>query len=279
MPPESSSFTPLNLPSTFSLPQCMEYFTLTAGPNTDLWRKPPNGDTSTAPIVFTSLRRPFVVAEVTVSADWEMEWDQGGLVIFAGAAPSEIPDRIPDSNPTENATWSSSHGRQTRRFPSATGGRPCKWVKAGIEFSSGTINASSVSATTDDGADWCLSPLPHALPVSNRSMSMSPSTAINSLRIKFERIGHSLWIWYQLPSVSPYALTPGDIGSSWKKFREVSSFFYGVEDKFIHVGVYASRPANMSRGDTMWAMMNGGSSGSGAGGDGLVVEFEDLEIF
>lgn len=72
----------------------MEYFELKAGPNTDLWRKPPNGDTSTAPIVFTSLRHPFVVAEVTVSADWEMEWDQGGLVIFAGAAPSLSP-RIP----------------------------------------------------------------------------------------------------------------------------------------------------------------------------------------
>ena len=65
MPPDGSSFTPLNLPSTFSLPQCMEYFSLTAGPNTNLWRKPPTGDIATAPIVFTSLRNSFVVAEVT----------------------------------------------------------------------------------------------------------------------------------------------------------------------------------------------------------------------
>ncbi|KAF4973980.1 hypothetical protein F66182_17686, partial [Fusarium sp. NRRL 66182] len=68
---------------------CMDYFTLSAGPNTGLWRKPLNGDISTAPMVFISLRQPFVVAEVTISADWEMEWDQGGLVIFAGDAPSE----------------------------------------------------------------------------------------------------------------------------------------------------------------------------------------------
>lgn len=254
MPPESSTFTTLNLPPTFCLPQSMEYFTLTAGPNTNLWRKPPSGDTSTAPIVFTSLRHPFVVAEVTVSADWEMEWDQGGLVIFAGAAPSELSDQRDMIQPS---------GRRGH-FQVVPTTRPCKWVKAGMEFCSGTVNASSVSATTD-GADWSLSPL----------LVPTRSTGVNSLRIKLERIGDSLWIWYQVPSVSPYATTPGAVGSTWKKLREVTWFFYGVEDKSIHVGVYASRPANISRDGTMWAMMNGSATAEG----GLVVEFEDLEIF
>ncbi|KAJ5239193.1 Protein of unknown function DUF1349 [Penicillium chermesinum] len=257
MPPDGSSFTPLNLPPDFALPQCMEYFTLTAGPNTDLWRKPPNGDTSTAPIVFTSLRHPFVVAEVTVSADWEMEWDQGGLVIFAGAAPQAF---------TESALG-------VRRAGSGPPSAPCKWVKAGMEFSGGTVNASSVSATAD-GADWCLSPLgqTHATQMAQ------------SLRIKLERIGHALWIFYQVPSVSPYGQTPGAVGSTWKKLREVTWFFYGVEDKFVHVGVYASRPTGLGRGGTMWDAMHGLSldhsiaTGSGSH-DGLVVEFEDLEIF
>ena len=233
----------------------MEYFTLTAGPNTDLWRKPPNGDTSTAPIVFTSLRHPFVVAEVTVSADWEMEWDQGGLVIFAGAAPQSFSSDAPARRPMVMA------GAQP----------PCKWVKAGMEFSSGTINASSVSATAD-GADWCLSPL----------VQSSQAPAVQSLRIKLERIGHALWIWYQVPSASPYVSTPGAVGSTWKKLREVTWFFYGVEEKFVHVGVYASRPTNIARGQTMWDAMHGltldGSSATGSN-DGLVVEFEDLEIF
>ncbi|KAJ5083504.1 hypothetical protein N7456_012931 [Penicillium angulare] len=254
MPPDGSSFTALNLPSTFALPQCMEYFTLPAGPNTDLWRKPPNGDTSTAPIVFTSLRHPFVVAEVTVSADWEMEWDQGGLVIFAGAAPQSF------SDPPALAARRLNASRP-----------PCKWVKAGMEFSSGTVNASSVSATAD-GADWCLSPL----------VQSPQGPVVNSLRIKLERIGHALWIWYQAPSGSPYSLSPGAVGTTWKKLREVTWFFYGVEDKFVHVGVYASRPTNIGRGQTMWDTMHGvsmDSTSSSGMSDGLVVEFEDLEIF
>ncbi|KAA8648138.1 hypothetical protein EYZ11_002684 [Aspergillus tanneri] len=260
MPPDRSSFTALNLPATFSLPRCMEYFTLTAGPNTDLWRKPPNGDTSTAPIVFTSLRGPFVVAEVTVSAEWEMEWDQGGLVIFAGATPQSFSS---ESVPLTPETRSSCPG-----LPSPT--RPCKWVKAGMEFCSGTMNASSVSATAD-GADWCLSPL---------DLSDRGPAGMNPLRIKMERVGHSLWIWYQVPSASPYARTPSVVSSTWKKLREVTWFFYGVEDKFIHVGVYASRPNSLTRSDTMWEIMNRPALERAAGvGEGLVVEFEDLEIF
>ena len=233
----------------------MEYFTLTAGPNTDLWRKPPNGDTSTAPIVFTSLRHPFVVAEVTVSADWEMEWDQGGLVIFAGAAPQPF---------SQTPSRTSSRGR--------TGTRPaCKWVKAGMEFSSGTVNASSVSATAD-GADWCLSPLHQS----------EQGPGVQSLCIKLERIGHALWVWYQVPSASPFGSTPGAVGSTWRKLREVNEFFHGVEDKFVHVGVYASRPINLGPGETMYEAMQGLSldrSLPAGPADGLVVEFEDLEIF
>ncbi|EYE96483.1 uncharacterized protein EURHEDRAFT_522206 [Aspergillus ruber CBS 135680] len=253
MPPDGSSFTPLNLPSTFSLPQCMEYFSFTAGPNTNLWRKPPTGDIATAPIVFTSLRNSFVVAEVTVSADMEMEWDQGGLVIFTGATP-------------ESLSLSSPAGRRTTSAmrPRLEPARTCKWVKAGIEFCSGAVHASSVSATAD-GADWCLAPLD--LP------DGATTPALHSLRIKLERIGHSLWIWYQVPSVSPYARTPGAVSGTWKKLREVTWFFYGVDDKFVHVGVYASRPNN-SPNDTAWF-----GSGLGRSSDGLVVEFEDLEIF
>ncbi|KAL5336368.1 hypothetical protein BJX70DRAFT_283175 [Aspergillus crustosus] len=259
MPPNSSSFTALNLPADFTLPQCMEYFTLTAGPNTDLWRKPLNGDTSTAPIVFTSLRRPFLVAEVTVTADFEMDWDQGGLVIFAGGAPQSVSS---NSLPLVRSTRFAGHPQNTQ---------PCKWVKAGMEFLNGVINVSSVSATAD-GADWSLSPL--------NAPDRGPS--IHSLRIKLERVGHSLWVWYQIPTASPYEATPGAVGSTWKKMREVTWFFFGAEDKFIHVGVYASRPANTARSSTVWDMTHrsrpGFTPGAPATGDHLVVEFEDLEI-
>ncbi|KAK2773648.1 hypothetical protein FQN53_004092 [Emmonsiellopsis sp. PD_33] len=313
MPPDRSCFTPLNLPPNFSLPECLDFFTLAAAPNTDLWRKPPDRDTSTAPIVFTSLLQPFVIAEVTVTADWEMEWDQGGLVIFAGPAPSQ---QAPNASNTNHNNDNNNHHAHTNRNNNDNGNQtisnrssresdqhpppyphpprrhaaPCKWVKAGIEFSAGTVNASSVSATAD-GADWCLSPLavPHQ------------PTPITSLRIKLERIGHALWVWYQIPStVPPYPCTPAEISSTWRKLREVTWFFWGVEDKSVHVGVYASRPANFAMSSTAWGTRNGarfiqgqgqeqasgsssgnrmGDDGGGAGPDGLVVEFEDLEIF
>jgi len=225
----------------------MDYFTLTALPNTHLWRKPPARDTSTAPIVYTALRHPFVLAEVTVSADWEMEWDQGGLVIFAG----DLPDPTP------------SPERVHSRLHRSSGHPSCKWVKAGLEFSAGTVNASSVCATSD-GSDWSLTPL---------GFPDVPSS-IYSLRIKLERIGHSLWVWYQLPRSSPYNVSPGGIGGSWRKLREVTGFFYEIEDKSVRLGVYASRPANFQL-SSAWESTQGGGETS----MGLVVEFEDLEIF
>lgn len=248
----------------------MDYFTLSAGPNTDLWRKPPDRETSTAPIIYTALRQAFVIAEVTVTADWEMEWDQGGLVIFAGAAPREqpqSPSETPDSQPQPQPQ------QHPPPYPIPPSNTPCKWVKAGFEFSAGAANASSVSATAD-GADWCLAPL----------ISPNVSTPINSVRIKLERIGHSLWVWYQVPGGSTHAHAPGVGGNSWRKLREVTWFFWGVEDKHVYVGVYASRPANFSVGNTVWAARNTARAGSGygvdyGGGGKLAVEFEDLEIF
>lgn len=272
MPPTGDSFITLNLPPSFTLPDCMEYFSLTAGPNTSLWRKPPTGDIATAPIIFTSLRGPFTLAEVTVSADWEMEWDQGGLVIFTGPTPEALP--LSSSSPSSNRQRT-PHMRILSRLQQQNP-RACKWVKAGMEFSSGAVQASSVSATAD-GADWCLSPLnlgqqpadqANSSSTTPASTSTSTSTTAHSLRIKLERIGYSLWVWYQVPSVSPHALTPGEVMRSWKKLREVTWFFYGVENKFVHVGVYASRP---NRATTTWF--------GAAGDDGLEVEFEDLEIF
>ncbi|KAK2745378.1 hypothetical protein FQN57_003721 [Myotisia sp. PD_48] len=316
MPPDRSCFTTVNIPQSFSLPDSMEYFSITAGPNTDLWRKPPDRETATAPIIYTSLRRPFVIAEVTVTADLEMEWDQGGLVIFTGPAPgSNLVSRmnsdplnltaIPrtdvvdlDTNGDQNPANPQAPEQQNERpppYPSHNLGQG-KWVKAGLEFSAGTVNATSVSATSD-GADWCLAPL--APP--------NQPTSITSLRIKLERIGHSLWVWYQIPSSSlspehyfqhPPAYsqqTPqpaSTIRQSWRKLREVTWFFWGVEDKSVHVGVYASRPANIT--NTMWASREGGGRYTGVAGpsrgndndsnghlmrNALTVEFEDLEIF
>ncbi|KAF2675405.1 hypothetical protein BT63DRAFT_36479 [Microthyrium microscopicum] len=212
------------------IPRHNDSFTLAAQPRTDLWRKSPGQDTSTAPALFASLRFPFASAEVTVDAKWALEWDQAGLVIFTGAPPGRIVDcnnQVQDEQP-----------------PPYTA--PPKWAKVGLELNNNILHASSAVANAE-GTDWCLTALPSHL--SQRGF----------LRIRLERIGRALWMYYE------------DDFTGWRKFRELTGFFCGVEDKFVKVGVYASRPASVT------------TSYSGRELDemdrSLVVEFEDLLIF
>jgi regulation of enolase protein 1 (concanavalin A-like superfamily) len=105
---------------------------------------------------------------------------------------------------------------------------------------------------TSDGADWALTALP---PHHARRLD---------LRVKIERIGYALWVWYR------------DEVSGWKKLREVTYFFWGVEDKAVRVGVYASRPSNM--GPSLYDRRHG-AAGAGFGPQrNLCVDFEGLEI-
>ncbi|KAG9197406.1 hypothetical protein G6514_001626 [Epicoccum nigrum] len=292
MPPASSSFTALNVPSDV-VPEYMGSFTLAAPPNTDLWRKPPSRDTSTAPVLYTALRNPFIAAEVTVSADWELEWDQGGLVIFAGAPPGQtaaVPVPVPLASSTEgpnvisialeenNETVSMPttdvplrRRSSTSRIPIPNSGHPppsrsqsppppayttpapaSKWVKVGLEFCNNACHATVVVANSE-GADWSLTSLPayHARRL--------------DLRVKMERIGYALWVWYE------------DEMQGWKKMREVTWFFWGVEDKAVRVGVYASRPANF--GVSLFDARHPAGAGSNVGMRNLCVDFEGLEIF
>jgi regulation of enolase protein 1 (concanavalin A-like superfamily) len=251
--PDRGSFKALNV-SADAIPEWMGSFVLSAPPNTDLWRKPPTGDTSTAPILYTSLRHPFVSAEVLVSSDWRMEWDQAGLVIFAGGRP---PGRTIATPP--GRTTSTSASAPTATVPVDDTAQPAppayepplasKWVKVGLEFCNNTCHASSVCAT-QDGADWSISALPPYQ--ANRQ----------DLRIKFERIGYALWIYYE------------DQLLGWKKLREVTWFFWGVENKSVRVGVYASRPANFA--PTQYERDHGGPTITQSS---LRVEFDDLQIF
>lgn len=230
-PPNRDSFIPLNLPVD-SIPEWMGSFSLSAPPNSDLWRKTPARDTYTAPILYKRLRHPFVSAEVTVCADWRLEWDQAGLVIFAGAPPGQQRPLAP------------SNGAPP---PYSLHMPPSKWVKVGLEFYNETFNATSVCATPD-GADWSRSALP-------------PYQAERAdLRIKLERIGYALWVHYE------------DSRQGWKKIREITWFFWGVEDKCVWVGVYASRPANFPV--TQYESDHGRYFDRH-----LCVEFEDLEIY
>jgi len=109
------------------LPITMTYsqpITIRARPKTDLWRKPPNTDVDNAPTVLIS--RPidihkFHSARVTVSANWNTLYDQGGLILF-----------IPDGNTTT-------------------------WMKTGIEVVGGKQCVASV--VTSRWSDAALVPL------------------------------------------------------------------------------------------------------------------------
>ncbi len=98
-------------------------FTISAGPSTDLWRKPPSTDVSNAP---TRLGQGFPLsqfrcARVTVSASWKQRYDQGGLLLML------------------------TRGEQT------------KWLKTGIEFYNNAAQLSTVGC--DAWADWSIYPL------------------------------------------------------------------------------------------------------------------------
>jgi hypothetical protein len=62
----------------------------------------------------------------------------------------------------------------------------------------------------------------------------------------------------------------------WKKVREVTWFFWGVEHKAVRVGVYASRPANF-QGMNIYDLNHGRESDFCT--RNLCVNFEGLEIF
>lgn len=264
-----SDYTAINVGTNFEQPEDItEYFSLQAPPNTNIWRKPSACDDTTAPMVLKRLHQSFILAEVTVSADFAMEYDQAGLVIFAGSLADSAASRSP----------------LTRRSPrySRTGpGIPStgKWAKAGLEFTGGELHAASVVALSPSGADWSSSA---RMPCSATAFDPYSLTS-QSLRIKFERVDQSLWIWYQIPHLSSHdnnintdqysgvgygrGRSPEDVGSGWTKMREIMGFFGGVEQKgHVWVGCYASRPMNFEPSNR-WEEV-----------DQLVAEFEDLDI-
>lgn len=111
----------VDLPTTMNFPP----ITIKASPDTDLWRKPPCTDRDNAPIILVGTPinlHKFHSAKVTVSADWNTKYDQGGLALF-----------IPDEDTT-------------------------KWVKTGIEFVWGKPYISTVA--TSRWSDWSIAPLP-----------------------------------------------------------------------------------------------------------------------
>ncbi|KIW30763.1 uncharacterized protein PV07_02465 [Cladophialophora immunda] len=265
-------FVAVNVPANFEQPEDLhEYFSLRAPPNTSIWRKPSASDDTSAPMILKRLRQSFILAEVTVSADFAREFDQAGIVIFAGSLPDP-------SRPSTAAARRMSRYQRPGNEALATG----KWAKAGLELIEGELHAASVVAISPCGADWASSARLPSPPTPYGSYSLTS----HSLRIKLERVEESLWIWYKLPDHIasleqpryPYPeldpryqreRNPEDVASGWRKMREIMGFFGGGlehQKATVWVGCYASRPMEFEPRHN-WETV-----------DGLVAEFEDLDI-
>ncbi len=235
-------FVAVNVPTSFEQPDDVdEYFSLRAPPNTSIWRKPSASDDTTAPMILKRLRHSFLLAEVTVSAVLSEEFDQAGIVIFAGSLPDPTLSPLPIA--ARRVSRHSGRGSDAR----ATG----RWAKAGLELIEGGLHAASVVAISPCGADWA------GIPLTSTPFGAHSSVS-QSLRIKLERVDESLWIWYELqedpsslesqyPYGDPYTRqrSPEEVASRWRKMREVMGFFAGgleLQKGSVWVGCYASRP-------------------------------------
>ncbi len=137
--------------------QIVSNFTLSASPDTDIWRKPPSSNplnAFSAPTYYQSQLplNKFSSVSVTVSAQWKETYDQGGLIFV-------LPERENEAR---------------------------KWIKTGIEFVGGNPSLSVVAC--DRWADWSLVPLTESI---EREGSMGKGVGIEMRR---EEDG-SLWIY------------------------------------------------------------------------------------
>lgn len=123
---------------------------------------------STVPVLCKRLRYPFASAEVTVSADWELQWDQAGLVLFVGAPPGQNRLAAP-----------SNDGAPPPYSPTPL------WVKVGLELYNESFNATSCVSTTPDSVDW------------SRSRLRDYHASRLDLRVRLERVGRGLWLHYE----------------------------------------------------------------------------------
>ncbi|KAL9616131.1 MAG: hypothetical protein Q9160_008960 [Pyrenula sp. 1 TL-2023] len=134
-------------------------FTLSAGPDTDLWRKPPSTNRTNA--VYKTLGKTslgnFDSAGVTFHASWKERYDQAGIALF---------------------------------FKQGSG--PDKWIKSGVEFYNKKPYVSVVA--TDAWSDWSITPV-----AANPRQSDPPSSQEITIEARREgdEMGPSIWL-YQL---------------------------------------------------------------------------------
>ena len=94
-------------------------------------------------MVLTRVREPFMLAEVTVTAEMDAEWDQAGLVIFVGMPP-------------RTTVTANRPGRTNQLGYEAQSG---KWLKAGLGLADEETGVATAVAQANCGPDWSFTPV------------------------------------------------------------------------------------------------------------------------
>ncbi|KAM7195763.1 hypothetical protein V8F20_007333 [Naviculisporaceae sp. PSN 640] len=192
-------------------------FTITANPDTDIWRKPPHIDVFNAPTASSPGKQSpssgplskFRFAQVTFDLPYKYQYDQAGILL--------------SFRPTSPSSSSSS--------TSSPSSSPPRWIKTGVEYYNGTAMLSTVSCYK--WADWSVSPL-HS--------GFSPIERYETT-IRIERVdgqegqekGASLWVYYIKP------------GGERKALREICWVYEdgdgSSDDWTLEVKAMAARPS------------------------------------
>jgi regulation of enolase protein 1 (concanavalin A-like superfamily) len=186
-------------------------FTLTAPPNTDIWRKPPAHNAFNAPThpsssqphplsSFKSARLTFTLPPPATLT----QYDQAGLLL-----------RLTKSKKQELGEGGDG------------GIGVDKWLKTGVEFYEGRPYVSTVGC--DTWADWSVFPL--SAIQSSRTDDTQPIEAT----VEAKREGAGLWV---------YAVQ----GTEKMPLREVAWFFADEEEWEVSVAAYVAKPATEGEG-------------------------------
>lgn len=195
-------------------------FTITATPNTDIWRKPPQHIAFNAPTHPTPLSSPsnshplskFKSARVTFALPplaKLTQYDQAGLLLRLSRT-SEVKE--------ESGKEEGSQGSQS------------KWLKTGVEFYEGAPYVSTVGC--DAWADWSVVPLSAIQNVGDGAVEAT---------VEVRREGMGLWV---------YAVTGTGEGEKRIPLREVTWFFAEEEGWSLSVAAYAARPGEGNQGES-----------------------------
>ncbi|KAK4150787.1 hypothetical protein C8A00DRAFT_36614 [Chaetomidium leptoderma] len=220
-------------------------FTITAGPGTDIWRKPPTTDVFNAPIALpppneggggprplrtTGPLTSFLSARLSLNFTPQQQYDQGGILL----------------------SFHRRHTTTTTTTPSSTttASPPQKWIKSGIELYNGHPRLSTVSC--DNWADWSVADL-HQHPTSSQQEEGSSSaseTGWTTMLIEKDKDVNGTGVWV-------YRVT--DEGEK-VPLREICWVFGDRPEEWdVEVHAMAARPEKAAQG-------------------GLVVEFGGLEV-